>query len=126
MVKKPKERVMVQDSKRITLRDKAEPMNAIQENRYRKQEQAFYQNIKARYGTWACRVAVPLTNNTEIKRASRELRALSNELLEISKLSDIYIDQRIMLAQSACRWTNHTLKTEAGADPKTGAYRGVK
>ena len=126
MVRKPKERVIVQERSKISLQHRADPLNAVQEQRVRRQEQVFYQNIKARYGTWACRVTVPLTSIEDIKRASREMRALANEFNQIAKMSDVYIDQRIMLAQSACKWTNHTLKVEAGADPKTGAYRGVK
>ena len=126
MVRKPKERVIVQERNKISLQHRADPLNAVQEQRVRRQEQVFYQNIKARYGTWACRVTVPLTSIEDIKRASREVRALANELQQIAKMSDVYIDQRIMLAQSACKWTNHILKVEAGADPKTGAFRGIK
>ena len=91
MVKKPKERIMVHKSKEIgdTLRvgrqtDYVEPVGQFEQARKLKQEQNFYYNMKNRVGKWSCRVEVPLLSVMQIRRASREVRALANELNQIA------------------------------------------
>ena len=132
MVKKPKERIMVHKSKEIgdTLRvgrqtDYVEPVGQFEQARKLKQEQNFYYNMKNRVGKWSCRVEVPLLSVTQIKRASRVVRALANELNQIATYKEVYPDHKIQMAQIACNRASHTLTTEAGTDRKPLGHRGL-
>ena len=132
MVKKPKERIMVysrkerDDRTRQVLAQEVQPMNAIQRERWLKAERNFYNNAFNQGRSYASRLTVPMTNITEMKRASRELSALAKKLAEIST-HNTAVDDRIILAQFHIGMTNHELKQSAvGFDPKTGSYRGIK
>ncbi len=132
MVKKPKERIMVysrkerDDRTRQVLAQEVQPMNAIQRERWLKAERNFYNNAFNQGRSYASRLTVPMTNITEMKKASRELSALAKKLAEIST-HNTAVDDRIILAQFHIGMTNHELKQSAvGFDPKTGSYRGVK
>ncbi len=132
MVKKPKERIMVysrkerEDRTRQVLSQEVEPMNAIQRERWLKAERNFYHNSFSQGRSYASRLTIPMTNITELKRASREMSALAKKLAEISTHSTA-VDDRIILAQFHIGLTNHQLKQSAvGFDPKTGSYRGIK
>ena len=132
MVKKPKERIMVysrkerDDRTRQVLAQEVQPMNAIQRERWLKAERNFYNNAFNQGRSYASRLTVPMTNITELKRASRELSALAKKLAEIST-HNTGVDDRIILAQFHIGLTNHQLKQSAvGFDPKTGSYRGIK
>ena len=132
MVKKPKEKIIVQKSKEIgdTLRvgrqtDYVEPVGQYEQARKLKQEQNFYYNMKNRVGKWSCRVEVPLISVMQIRRASREVRALANELNRIANYKEVPPDHKIQMAQTACRTTSHTLTTEAGTDRKPLGHRGL-
>lgn len=132
MVKKPKERIMVysrkerDDRTRQVLAQEVQPMNAIQRERWLKAERNFYNNAFNQGRSYASRLTVPMTNITELKRASRELSALAKKLAEIST-HNTAVDDRIILAQFHIGMTNHELKQSAvGFDPKTGSYRGIK
>ena len=123
---------MVHKSKEIgnTLRvgrqtDYVEPVGQFEQARKRKQEQNFYYNMKNRVGQWSCRVEVPLLSVMHIRRASRELRALANELNQVANYKEVQPDHKIHMAQTACRNTSHTLTTEAGTDRKPLGYRGL-
>ena len=132
MVKKPKERIMVysrkerDDRTRQVLAQEVQPMNAIQRERWLKAERNFYNNAFNQGRSYASRLTIPMTNITELKRASRELSALAKKLAEIST-HNTGVDDRIILAQFHIGMTNHQLKQSAvGFDPKTGSYRGIK
>lgn len=132
MVKKPKERIMVysrkerDDRTRQVLAQEVQPMNAIQRERWLKAERNFYNNAFNQGRSYASRLTVPMTNITEMKKASRELSALAKKLAEIST-HNTAVDDRIILAQFHIGMTNHELKQSAvGFDPKTGSYRGIK
>lgn len=132
MVKKPKERIMVysrkerDDRTRQVLAQEVQPMNAIQRERWLKAERNFYNNAFNQGRSYASRLTIPMTNITELKRASRELSALAKKLAEIST-HNTAVDDRIILAQFHIGSTNHELKQSAvGFDPKTGSYRGIK
>ena len=132
MVKKPKERIMVysrkerDDRTRQVLAQEVQPMNAIQRERWLKAERNFYNNAFNQGRSYASRLTIPMTNITELKRASRELSALAKKLAEIST-HNTAVDDRIILAQFHIGMTNHELKQSAvGFDPKTGSYRGIK
>ena len=131
MVKKPNERIMVysrkerDDRTRQVLAQDVKPMNAIQRERWLKAERNFYNNA-FNQGGYASRLTIPMTNITELKKASRELSALAKKLAEIST-HNTAVDDRIILAQFHIGMTNHELKQSAvGFDPKTGSYRGIK
>ena len=132
MVKKPKERIMVysrkerEDRTRQVVSQNVEPMNAIQRERWLKAERNFYHNAFSQGRSYASRLTIPMTNITELKRASRELSALAKKLAEISTHSTA-VEDRLILAQFNIGLTNHELKQSAvGYDPKTGSYRGIK
>ena len=132
MVKKPNERIMVysrkerDDRTRQVLAQEVQPMNAIQRERWLKAERNFYNNAFNQGRSHASRLTVPMTNITEMKKASRELSALAKKLAEIST-HNTAVDDRIILAQFHIGMTNHELKQSAvGFDPKTGSYRGIK
>ena len=132
MVKKPKERIMVysrkerDDRTRQVLAQEVQPMNAIQRERWLKAERNFYNNAFNQGRSYASRLTVPMTNITEMKKASRELSALAKKLAEIST-HNTAVDDRIILAQFHIGMTNHEPKQSAvGFDPKTGSYRGIK
>jgi len=132
MVKKPKERIMVysrkerDDRTRQVLAQDVQPMNAIQRERWLKAERNFYNNAFNQGRSYGSRITIPMTNITELKRASRELSALAKKLAEIST-HNTGVDDRIILAQFHIGMTNHELKQSAvGFDPKTGSYRGIK
>ena len=132
MVKKPKERIMVYSRKerddriRQVLAQDVKPMNAIERERFLKSERNFYNNAFNQGRSYASRLTIPMTNITELKRASRELSALAKKLAEIST-HNTGVDDRIILAQFHIGLTNHELKQSAvGYDHKTGAYRGIK
>ena len=132
MVKKPKERLMVysrkerDDRTRQVLAQDVQPMNAIQRERWLKAERNFYNNAFNQSRSYASRLTIPMTNITELKKASRELSALAKKLAEIST-HNTAVDDRIILAQFHIGQTNHDLKQSAvGFDPKTGSYRGIK
>ena len=104
MVKKPKERIMVysrkerDDRTRQVLAQEVQPMNAIQRERWLKAERNFYNNAFNQGRSHASRLTVPMTNITEMKKASRELSALAKKLAEIST-HNTAVDDRIILAQ---------------------------
>ena len=132
MVKKPNERIMVysrkerEDRTRKVLSKDVEPMNAIQRERWLKAERNFYHNAFSQGRSYASRLTIPMTNITELKRASREMSALAKKLAEISTHSTA-VEDRLILAQFNIGLTNHELKQSAvGYDPKTGSYRGIK
>ena len=132
MVKKPKERIMVysrkerDDRTRQVLAQDVKPMNAIERERWLKAERNFYNNAFNQGRSYASRLTIPMTNITELKRASRELSALAKKLAEIST-HNTGVDDRIILAQFHIGMCNHELKQSAvGFDPKTGSYRGIK
>jgi len=132
MVKKPKERIMVYSRKerddriRQVLAQDVKPMNAIERERFLKSERNFYNNAFNQGRSYASRLTIPMTNITELKRASRELSALAKKLAEIST-HNTAVDDRIYLAQFHIGLTNKDLKQSAvGYDHKTGAYRGIK
>ena len=132
MVKKPKERIMVDSRKerddrtRQVLAQEVKPMNAIERERWLKRERNFYSNAFSQGRSYASRLTIPMTNITELKRASRELSALAKKLAEIST-HNTAVDDRIILAQFHIGLTNHELKQSAvGFDHKTGSYRGIK
>ena len=132
MVKKPNERIMVysrkerDDRTRQTLAQDVKPMNAIERERWLKAERNFYHNAFSQGRSYASRLTIPMTNITELKRASRELSALAKKLAEISTQST-NVDDRLILAQFHIGLTNHELKQSAvGYDHKTGSYRGIK
>ena len=132
MVKKPKERIMVysrkerEDRTRQVVSQNVEPMNAIQRERWLKAERNFYHNAFSQGRSYASRLTIPMTNITELKRASRELSALAKKLAEISTHSTA-VEDRLILAQFNIGLTNHELKQSAvGYDPKSGSYRGIK
>ena len=132
MVKKPNERIMVysrkerEDRTRQVLSQDVKPMNAIQQERWLKAERNFYHNAFSQGRSYASRLTIPMTNITELKKASRELSALAKKLAEISTHSS-EVSDRIILAQFHIGMTNHELKQSAvGFDPKTNSYRGIK
>ena len=132
MVKKPKERIMVysrkerDDRTRQVLAQDVKPMNAIERERWLKSERNFYNNAFNQGRSYGSRITIPMTNITELKRASRELSALAKKLAEIST-HNTGVDDRIILAQFHIGLTNHELKQSAvGYDHKTGSYRGIK
>tara|TARA_Y100001938_G_C7919862_1_gene343895 strand:+ start:81 stop:479 length:399 start_codon:yes stop_codon:yes gene_type:complete len=132
MVKKPNERIMVysrkerDDRTRQVLAQEVQPMNAIERERWLKSERNFYNNAFNQGRSYASRLTLPMTNITELKRASRELSALAKKLAEISTHSTA-VEDRLILAQFNIGMTNHELKQSAvGYYPKTGSYRGIK
>tara|TARA_B100000575_G_scaffold259508_1_gene231792 strand:- start:516 stop:914 length:399 start_codon:yes stop_codon:yes gene_type:complete len=132
MVKKPNERIMVysrkerDDRTRQVLAQDVKPMNAIERERWLKSERNFYYNAFSQGRSYASRLTIPMTNITELKKASRELSALAKKLAEISTQSTS-VDDRIILAQFHIGLTGKDLKQSAvGFDPKTGSYRGIK
>jgi len=132
MVKKQKEMLMVYSRKerydrtRQVLAQDVQPMNAIQRERWLKAERNFYNNAFNQERSYGSRITIPMTNITELKKASRELSALAKKLAKISTQKTA-VDDRILLAQFHIGMTNHELKQSAvGFDPKTGSYRGIK
>ena len=132
MVKKPKERIMVysrkerDDRTRQVLAQDVQPMNSIQRERWLKAERNFYNNAFNQGRSYGSRITIPMTNITEMKRASRLIGALAKKLNEIAN-QPTSVEDRIVLAQFNIGLTNHELKQSAvGYDPKTGSYRGIK
>ena len=132
MTKKAKETLVFSARDKMVMRrlpEKGEPMTDIQVQQYHKRLHNGVQYMQNAGLGMACRVTVPMVSKTQVQRASRGFRALSNELNDLVKRvreKKITDWEFLFHAQHAVRNLNHELKLEAGADPKTGAFYNIK
>ena len=127
MTKKAKETLVFSARDKMVMRrlpEKGEPMTDIQVQQYHKRLHNGVQYMQNAGLGFACRVS-----KTQVQRASRGFRALSNELNDLVKRvreKKITDWEFLFHAQHAVRNLNHELKLEAGADPNTGAFYNIK